>query len=224
MKANDVIDMLETSFLEAKDMGLESLSLATLEEVIFRAREIAKDTPDDLGRYEVALESYRYRLANITGKYNNRRESQRDMTNHTINTGANALKASTLINGGAAVALLAFTGQVQATAGNAGLLLSFSLALGFFAAGVFLAALATGATYVSQAAFGKEFAAWNNKAGVKWRGVAIGGVFLSFVMFVVGGAVCASALSGLSKEAAKKPEQISVPHSVPAKRPPAKVA
>jgi hypothetical protein len=106
-------------------------------------------------------------------------------------------------------------------AGNAGLLLSFSLALGFFAAGVFLASLATGATYVSQAAFGKEFAAWNNKAGVKWHGVAIGGVFLSFVMFVVGGA---SALSGLSKEAAKKPEQISVPHSVPAKRPPAKVA
>lgn len=201
MNATEVIDMLEDSILEAKEMGLESLSMATLDQMVAKARETAKHTPPELARYEVALENHRFWLANKNARWNNRRESQRDMTNHTINTGANALKASTLINGGAAVALLAFTGQVQATASNAGLLLSFSVALGFFAAGVLLATLATGATYVSQAAFGKEFATWNSKAGVRWRTVAIAGVFLSFAMFVGGGWVCASALSSLGKQA-----------------------
>lgn len=67
-----------------------------------------------------------------------------------ITMGQNAIKSAMLINGGAAVALLAFMGNIwdKSVCHKTAILLANSI--GLFAIGVLFAALGSGATYCSQ--------------------------------------------------------------------------
>ncbi|CAI0727058.1 hypothetical protein [Serratia grimesii] len=67
-----------------------------------------------------------------------------------IATGANASKSCMLVNGGAAVALLAFVGNIWNKNPNAGAVAELAYGILFFCSGVGLAALCTGITYIAQ--------------------------------------------------------------------------
>ncbi|WP_434132799.1 hypothetical protein KIAC18_000322 [Sporomusa sphaeroides] len=96
-----------------------------------------------------------------------------------ITMGQNAIKSATLINGGAAVALLAFIGNVwdKGVAHNAALLLTQSVA--FFAAGVLFASLGAGATYCCQHLLVSQYI----KTGLWFQCLAIALVIVSYCMF-----------------------------------------
>jgi len=103
----------------------------------------------------------------------------------TVQSGQAALKSAFLINGGAAIALLAFIGNVwtktQANVNGLG----FPLLLYVF--GVLFPAVASGLTYLSQYQYGKSvkdddyFARSARK--INWAG--IGFVILSYFLFAI---------------------------------------
>lgn len=76
-------------------------------------------------------------------------DSQLEMFRSVISSGANAIKAAMLINGGGAVALLAFAGKIQNTEIVADINY-LAHALFYFCIGVLFSAIASGTTYATQ--------------------------------------------------------------------------
>jgi hypothetical protein len=72
--------------------------------------------------------------------------AQLELFRSVITAGSSALRSATLINGGAAVALLAFLGSPNAKNQQA----AFALSLAIFAFGVFAASAAEGLRYLTQ--------------------------------------------------------------------------
>jgi len=95
-----------------------------------------------------------------------------------------ALRSAMIINGGAAIALLTFLGNMKDTSGMA----YFVCALQYYIAGVALAAWATGTSYLAQYRYLYELK--NRNANARGRYITyltIVIVFLSYAAFIVGG-------------------------------------
>ena len=73
-----------------------------------------------------------------------------------ITVGANAAKAGMLINGGAAVSLLAFLGNIWNKSTSPTAFSSLTLTLLYFVLGVLCAGACTGFTYLSQVSYGNS--------------------------------------------------------------------
>lgn len=131
MDGKDVIFGLRTTIEDAKKRGMKNMPISLIEQHISYAEKYA-------------CQCYDYQ------KMNNDKflESFRSV----ISSGANAIKAAMLMNGGGAVALLAFFPRVNESGieVNTGLLAS---ALLWFTLGVFLAALGSGFAYFTQRAY-----------------------------------------------------------------------
>lgn len=99
-----------------------------------------------------------------------RQDHERDLEfiRATVSTAHAALKSAMLINAGAAIATLAFVGNIIQDKVSVDLIPSLSWALLLYVIGVLVAAVATGTAYVSQAGFGNELGK---------RSKAIGGIF-----------------------------------------------
>src|SRR6266404_3904086 len=65
-------------------------------------------------------------------------------------SGRDAIKATTLVNGGAAVAMLAFLGHLASIGADPTTIIEFARALRWFVIGTLLCVLASGITYVAQ--------------------------------------------------------------------------
>lgn len=115
-------------------------------------------------------------------------------------SGAEAIKATTLINGGAAVAMLAFVGHLASIRAEAAVIMSFAEPLRLFVEGVLLGVLASGAVYFSQSSYGisldlefknkeakwennEDLAAKKHKASVRWRRA---GKAINFIAILAG--------------------------------------
>ncbi len=83
-------------------------------------------------------------------------ESSLEMFKSVILTGQSAIKSGILINGGAAVALLAFIGKIWTESQTQITTSLLSTALVYFSVGVLLGALTSGFTYLSQLCYSNE--------------------------------------------------------------------
>ncbi|MBC3457919.1 hypothetical protein [Pseudomonas mosselii] len=101
-------------------------------------------------------------------KYNH--SSDLEMFKSVIQTGQNALKAFVLLNGGAAVALLAFIGKL-ADASRSHIPL-FALPLTIFVIGAFFSAISSGLTYLTQMLY-TENRTWLKRVGITLHVVTI---------------------------------------------------
>jgi len=132
--------------------------------------------------FEIAAERHKAELAEYGVDAQRSFESVRAANQ----SGAEAIKAATLINGGAAVAMLAFIGHLASIQAEAAVIMSFAKPLRLFVVGALLGVVASGVTYFSQSCYGlsldREFrskeAKWENKkdiaakkhiASVRWR-------------------------------------------------------
>jgi hypothetical protein len=109
-------------------------------------------------------------------------EANLEMFKSVILTGQSAIKSSILINGGAAVALLAFIGKIwteSQTQITTQLLIS---GLGYFVTGVLMGAFTSGFTYLSQLSYGHEH--W--KKGKALHAVAIISGLSAYALFGIG--------------------------------------
>ena len=129
------------------------------------------------------LEYYRATVANQLANW---QETHRSVIEFAIF----AVKAAMLVNGGAAIALLAFLGNfAQANSPVAGLT-SFVLPIYWFTAGVFAAALGAGFGYFTQLDYlhetGDVARTGQAKEAPQWHGSTISIIVLAYICFGIG--------------------------------------
>lgn len=109
--------------------------------------------------------------------------SRIEMFKSVIMSGQNALKTSFLLNGGAAVALLAFIGKL--TDSSKTLIPQFALPLTIFVAGVLTISMTSGFTYLSQWFYAGN-KPWKIKTGLVLNIVSIVLGLSSYAIFIWG--------------------------------------
>lgn len=114
--------------------------------------------------------------------YKAQRQSELEMFKSVIQTGQTALKTSIIVPGGAAVALLAFIGNIWSETQSAVVAKALPLSVLLFSAGVLLGAVATGTTYLSQAAYAHKC----RRSGVVFHAFTIASVVAAYIVFGIG--------------------------------------
>lgn len=114
------------------------------------------------------LEQYKAQLQLEVERNRNQHASDLEMFKSVISAGQNAIRSSFLLNGGAAVALLAFISKL--TEGQASKVGLFSESLIPFVVGVFVITLTSGITYLSQWCYDAE-ESWKVRTGF-WLNIA----------------------------------------------------
>jgi len=184
MKASEILQAIKSTITTSKNDGVQHISVESLEAYIARLEEMSKRTPDDVAAGEAAMEAYKADLNSWVASRQQQHEFNLEMLRATITTGQTALKSSLLINGGAAVAMLAFVGNlIGRKESHQGLLNFIPESLVCFVFGVLSAAIAAGCSYFSQAGYGGEFGKASRKIGVIGHLVAVIAVVASYVLF-----------------------------------------
>lgn len=186
MKASEVIDIFKDAIKRSRKDGVSTVSLDSLEIYASELEQIALRTPEGVASGEAANEAYKAELSNQALWRQQTHEINLEMLRSTIATGQSALKSSLLINGGAAVAVLAFMGNIWSSKDATTALPAISEALLMYIGGVLVAAFAAGATYISQAGFGGEFGCYSALFGRFGQAVAILCVIAAYIYFGYG--------------------------------------
>ena len=107
------------------------------------------------------------------------------------------LKSSIIINGGGAIALLAFIGKIWGTKEATALASSLTCPLTVFTFGVLSSAVAAGASYLGQSyyATSNDPEDHERKMGKFWQGTAIVLVIFSYILYAAGAIFTSQALS-----------------------------
>ncbi|WP_322521131.1 hypothetical protein SR882_10175 [Guyparkeria halophila] len=186
MKSSEVVEIFKGAIESTKQNGIDKVSIEDLEAYTARLEEAVNESPEGVHAGEANMEKYRADLnAWITARQH-QYEYNLEMLRSVITVGQSALKSALLINGGAAVAVLAFIGRLFSSESASLSMGGLSLALLQFVWGVLGAAIAAGATYFSQAGYGGEFGSWSRGVGVGGHIVAVLGVFSAYGCFGVG--------------------------------------
>jgi hypothetical protein len=186
MKVNEVIGMYTSAIADAVANGADSVPVSELQRVNAEIAKIAAESPEDAAVGEAALERYKAQLTANIEHHRNLNEFNLELLRGTISTGQSAVKSSLLINGGAAIAVLAFLGNAWSNGLPHHTLSDAAYGLSLFVWGVLAAAGATGFVYVSQAGFGDEFGKHSQRIGIYGRNAAMLLVASSYVLFACG--------------------------------------
>lgn len=183
MKSTEVVEVLRGAVANTKEAGVKQVSIADLEAFSARLAETVARTPADAAAGDAAMEAYRAELSAWVSSRQQDHEHNLEMLRATITTGQSALKSALLINGGAAAALLAFIGSAWSSNKIVEALPDISAALLLYVFGVLAAAVAAGATYLSQAGYGNEFGKASRCVGYIGHVLAVVGVLASYTLF-----------------------------------------
>jgi hypothetical protein len=158
---------------QLRERGYEQISIDLLCEILLVAEESSAEEPADpfaLAQFEARLQAANLRIQAAQAQ-------SIEFFRSIVASGQSAIQTSILINGGAAVAILAFIGNVakQAPAAAADL----ADAVVRFAAGVLAAALGSGITYAGQYGFGFGW----QRAAVIFNVLAVVAVVAAYVLF-----------------------------------------
>jgi len=182
MNTQTLIREMEADIQAAEDKGITEIQLKNFKAYLEEIKEIVKEqkekdalqTQRDLAFYAAKnttrIEYYKARIKRIS-----------DGFHAVITIGQGALKSGALINGGACVAILAFIGNILTK--DTSMISGLSTALLIFGFGVFLAAAASGSTYLAQVNYETK----KIKKAVCINKVTIVIVILSYLSFLGGG-------------------------------------
>lgn len=155
--ATELIDDLQTALNQAKEQGQTTVPIDRLEEYLATMRAVGND---DAGQQQFDRETA---LAKIERDFEVwkvqaplQHGHQIEMFKSVIEAGQTSLKTATLINGGAAAALLAFLGNLLTKEAPSGIIFpiaSINYSMAVFVAGVGFAGLASGIRYLTQLAY-----------------------------------------------------------------------
>lgn len=158
---NIVADLKATKGVES--IGTDNLIKYLDESLRDLSTSAARPTEGTIERYKAELQRWVEEHKNV---HAHRLESFRSV----IQAGQNALRTAFLMNGGAAVALLAFAGHLATT--DTDRVPSIAPSLMVFVGGVLVSALASGVTYISQWLYAGD-RPWHQRAGGVFNAVAI---------------------------------------------------
>jgi hypothetical protein len=167
--------------VESLERLLTYLSADKSDEDIAAAIEAGKET---------ALAQQRADLAQFSAEADARLELFRSV----ISSGQAALKSFFLLNGGAAVAVLALVGHLSTTGATAAHVDAFALPLLCFAVGLLLSAIASGGTYYVQKAYSDR----RKQLGDRLNAVGFVVCIASLLAFVAGGYYAYVAIHGIA--------------------------
>ena len=183
MKAKDVVELLDDSIRTAKDGGTTTVPIERLQAFSVEMRRMVDESPTDAALSEAQLEHYKVQLNDWANSQQRAHEWNLEMLRSVITTGQSAVKSALLINGAAAVALLAFIGNIWSSPTGPHTIAGIPCAMAYYVIGVLVAAVAAGFTYLSQAGYGSGFGNASRVVGVAAHIGAVSCVVASYVMF-----------------------------------------
>ncbi|WP_139686259.1 hypothetical protein [Vibrio tasmaniensis] len=157
MKASDVLQEIRNALKPIKEQGQSTFSIEAMENYLnLFAKDVENDTFYKSQDHEERLAKFKAENDRSIALANNQTAHSLEMFKSVITAGQSALKSGMVINGGAAVALLAFAGKIWETAISEVVANSLTSSIFIFCLGVLSAALATGTTYLSQLLFSND--------------------------------------------------------------------
>jgi hypothetical protein len=177
MEPSQVVDEFSRQVESAKSRGLKDVSIESLEAYMVALRDrIETHAPLTSANIEFQRQANEHAF-----------QDQQAMFRSVLDSGQAALKASILVGGGAAAALLAFASAAWKSLTPAGLDL-LGLTVFSLACGVVLAVIAAGLTYLSQGLYydgmGKPDSCKEDRAGDAFRYTSLALVAGSYGFYV----------------------------------------
>ena len=162
---------------------IKAAGTATLEcdNIIAYLEDVLNSSSDEPSQFEI--ERYKARLQNWVESSRHEHESRLEMFRSVITAGQGAIKSSFLLNGGAAIALLAFIGHLAQF--NTSEVPAFAYSLLLFAFGVLVVTVMSGSTYLTQFCFASS-KTWAKNLGYILNGASILLGIGSYGLFVWG--------------------------------------
>lgn len=185
MNHTDFSNAMRNGLNDAKARGVTVVSiddvlmhLSDLEDALSEYPLDTSQSVDEANRrsWEKYLEDYRAYLAA-------RNATEIKVFESVITAGQNAIRILLAINGGAAIAVLAFLGHLATI--NSSMLSAFAIPMQWFSFGVALAGAVSGLTYLTQLSFSSE------KRVLQWTGFSFQAIAIlcgcaSFILFIIG--------------------------------------
>lgn len=192
MNASDVLTQIRQALQETKTQGHTIVSIEAMENYLkLIDKHVGNESYNKLERYDFELAKFKAENDRNIAHSANETVHSVEMFKSVVNAGQSALKASMVINGGGAAALLAFTGKIWETTTSTMVANSLTGSILIFCFGVLSAALATGTTYLSQYAYSGDWL----KTGHSFNVVSISAILGSYTLFGYGAYKAASSLS-----------------------------
>ncbi|MDD1960083.1 hypothetical protein NP534_08185 [Pseudomonas sp. 39004] len=158
MSAKEFAKQLKVEIENFAAQGQDSVSIETLTSGLDKFINSASEESES-----ILIERLKAYLQSEVEKEKYNHSADLEMFKSVIQTGQNALRAIVLLNGGAAVALLAFIGKL-ADVSRLNIPL-FAAPLTIFVVGAFLSTISSGLTYLTQLLYSEE-GKWRTRAGV----------------------------------------------------------
>ncbi|MEM7612134.1 MAG: hypothetical protein AAF270_10665 [Pseudomonadota bacterium] len=151
---NNILSIVYDAISDAEARGASSVGIVELKNYLATLDEQIGDTPSgDISTAD--LEKYKARLSKWIEDNKTQSQWGIELFRSTIAAGQSALRAAILINGGAAVALLAFIGNLWGLESDTAAALASPMRI--LLIGVLVAACASGSTYLAQFFFADHF-------------------------------------------------------------------
>ena len=189
MSAATALHLLRSQLEVERELGRTEVPVADFEKWLAGLEELAAKEPATFET--VVVERFRANNDLLVESLRGRTQQELEVLRSLVATSSDSTKAGLLINGGAAVAVLAFIGHLVTTQQTRSIQ-AFSWPLVCFAGGVFFSALAATLIYFVQWTFYKK------RPVKRPRLVAIVAQTLSFLGFVLGCTLSLYAFLGLA--------------------------
>ena len=184
MERKEVIEDIRKALQDVKAQQQKVVSVDALENYLDVLEEgIGVSAAERAEAHQANLEHYKAQNTANLAQYEATAAGQREMFRSVVQAGQKAINSSMLINGGAAVALLAFLGRIWDTGQSPAVASGLTLSLLKFLGGVLAATVAFGTTYLTQFTFGHGW----NKTGHSINVISMLLVIGSYILFLWGG-------------------------------------
>jgi hypothetical protein len=190
MESKTKMDLLKDAVLKLKQDNVQQLSVDALLDYISKLESVAQEPAQPSA---AQLEHYKAQLSAWVEKQKETSAINVEGFKSVILAGQNALRSAILLNGGAAVALLAYIGKLSVDA--SGHVRDFALPLLFFVSGALVIAVGAGVTYLTQW-FYFGGGGWRWKVGFGLNILAMVLALASYGLFAAGALLAYRAFKG----------------------------
>lgn len=187
MDAKAIIKLTRDAVENAEARGITGISPESLKGLLANLESaVASSSGADPQVAAASLEQYRTQLTLFVDQHRHVQAWQLENFKSIVALGQAALKSIILINGGAAVALLAFLGHLVANGQLTNAPAPIVESLYRFVLGVLFASVASGTTYASQYFYGYTNSAWCQRIGIALHICTVILVTSSYGLFFAG--------------------------------------
>jgi hypothetical protein len=183
MNTTELLDTIKKALSDVREKQQEVVSVDAMTNYLDALKkEIDSNEVFNKSKFEADLTAFRAEHERNLAHYEAQQLHSVEMLRSVITYGLATLKSSMLINGGAAVALLAFIGKIWEKNISVEAVNSLTNAIAFFSFGVLLAAIGSAGSYFTQYNYSES----HQKSGIAFHIITILMVIGAFTLFGYG--------------------------------------